>query len=53
MVQVFEMATRSILRQFKGHSKAVHAVRWSANGMRLASGSDDTTVQSLTAYRSL
>ena len=45
MVQVFEMATRSILRQYKGHSKAVHVNRWSADGHSLASGSDDTTVK--------
>lgn len=45
MTQVFEMATRSVLRQFKGHSKAVHVNRWSADGQHLASGSDDTTVK--------
>jgi len=45
MIQVFEMASRSVLRQFKGHSKAVHVCRWSADGLRLASGSDDTTVK--------
>ena len=44
MIQVFEMATRSVLRQYKGHSKAVHTCLWSTDGQLLASGSDDTTV---------
>jgi len=43
-VQVFEMATRSILRQFKGHKEATHVVRWSADNLSVGSGSDDKTV---------
>ena len=52
MVQVFELASRAILRQYKrstgGHTKGVQAVAWGplqdGAASTLASGSDDTTV---------
>eukprot|EP00656_Telonema_subtile_P043750 TRINITY_DN50068_c0_g1_i1.p1 TRINITY_DN50068_c0_g1~~TRINITY_DN50068_c0_g1_i1.p1 ORF type:complete len:371 (+),score=73.18 TRINITY_DN50068_c0_g1_i1:73-1185(+) len=53
MVQVFELASRAILRQYKrstgGHTKGVQAVAWGplqdGAASTLASGSDDTTVK--------
>ena len=55
MIQVFELSSRAILRQYKkntgGHTKAVQSVAWGApqGGMssHLVSGSDDNSVSSL------
>eukprot|EP00658_Telonema_sp_P-2_P013680 TRINITY_DN15183_c0_g1_i2.p1 TRINITY_DN15183_c0_g1~~TRINITY_DN15183_c0_g1_i2.p1 ORF type:complete len:530 (-),score=100.77 TRINITY_DN15183_c0_g1_i2:220-1809(-) len=53
MVQVFELGSRAILRQYRakngGHAKAVQAVAWAPMQDRtpstLATGSDDSTVR--------
>ncbi|KAI9221031.1 WD40-repeat-containing domain protein [Blastocladiella britannica] len=44
-VSVFEMGSRSVLRQFTGHSSPVHLTRFSPNKTQVISGSDDNTVR--------
>ena len=46
MVQLFDMSSRSVLRKFTTHTRAVRAVRFSPHEhATLCSGSDDTTVR--------
>lgn len=40
-VKVFDVQTKSLLREMRGHSAAVRCCSWSANGLRIYSGSDD------------
>ena len=46
-VQLFDAESRTVLRLFKGHKKAVHAVTFGGAGSRLhlASGGDDAAVR--------
>jgi len=44
-VQVWNVATRSHICTYRGHTWSVEAVGWSPDGMRIASGSTDRTVQ--------
>ena len=45
-VQLFDMSSRSVLRKFTTHTRAVRAVRFSPHDhATLCSGSDDTTVR--------
>ena len=46
-LQVFDTATRSLLRKLKGHTAAVHATKFSSDKLHVLSGSDDSTVSSL------
>ena len=45
LVQVFDVANRSVLRQFKTHQRPAHAVRFTPDRTHVVSGSDDTTVR--------
>ncbi|KAJ2143773.1 U3 small nucleolar RNA-associated protein [Coemansia sp. RSA 678] len=45
IVQVFDGASRSVLRTFKGHQDPVHVTRFLPNNVHVMSGSDDKTVQ--------
>ncbi|CAM9710854.1 unnamed protein product, partial [Choristocarpus tenellus] len=45
VVKVIEAKSKGILRSFKEHKAPVRAVRWSHDGLRLASASDDKTVR--------
>lgn len=45
LVQVFDCGSRSLLRQFRGHTKPVHACRFSPDRVHLVSASDDVTVR--------
>ncbi|KAI5077553.1 hypothetical protein GOP47_0007377 [Adiantum capillus-veneris] len=46
VIQVFDLNSRLVLRQLKGHSRAVHWVRYSpSDKLQVLSGSDDTTVR--------
>ena len=40
-VKVFDVQTKSLLREMKKHSAAVRCCSWSADGLRVYSGSDD------------
>jgi U3 small nucleolar RNA-associated protein 15 len=40
-IKVFDVGTKSLLRQVKQHVSAVRATRWTANGLHILSGSDD------------
>jgi U3 small nucleolar RNA-associated protein 15 len=44
-LKVFDTTTKAVLRQMKRHTGAVRAVGWSADGLNIVSGSDDTTVK--------
>lgn len=44
-VQVFDTASRSLLRQLKGHTGAVHDTRFAQDKLHVLSASDDTTVR--------
>jgi len=39
--QLFDMGSRTVMRQFVGHSKAVHVAKFAADGARLFTASDD------------
>jgi U3 small nucleolar RNA-associated protein 15 len=41
--QLFDVGARAVMRTFGGHTKAVHVVRFGADGGRLFTASDDTT----------
>eukprot|EP01040_Poterioochromonas_malhamensis_P018247 gene18247-21257_t len=41
VVKIFDMQTKSLLRQLRRHTGATRCVRWSADGINLVSGSDD------------
>ncbi|NP_001011103.1 U3 small nucleolar RNA-associated protein 15 homolog [Xenopus tropicalis] len=43
VVQLFDISGKAALRQFSGHSKAVHFVDFTADKYRIVSGSDDYT----------
>lgn len=45
LLQVFNMADRSVLRQFEGHKRAVHVSHFSSSLVHVLSGSDDATVR--------
>lgn len=45
MVQIFDLNSRAILRQFTGHTRAVHSTLFSPSGTSVASFSDDRTVR--------
>lgn len=42
--QVFDTATRSLLRQLKGHTGAVHVTSFSPDKLHVLSGGDDSKV---------
>lgn len=43
--QVIDVKTKGILRAFREHKAPTRAVRWSCDGLQLASASDDKTVR--------
>eukprot|EP00271_Cylindrocystis_brebissonii_P021166 TRINITY_DN7422_c0_g1_i1.p1 TRINITY_DN7422_c0_g1~~TRINITY_DN7422_c0_g1_i1.p1 ORF type:complete len:532 (+),score=114.97 TRINITY_DN7422_c0_g1_i1:490-2085(+) len=45
IVQVFDATSRTVLRQLKGHSGAVHFARYAADKMHVVSGGDDRSVR--------
>ena len=45
VVQLFDAASRSVLRQFKGHKRAARTVGFAEDRLHLLSGGDDTTVR--------
>ncbi|CAG9465283.1 unnamed protein product [Pedinophyceae sp. YPF-701] len=45
VVQLMDAASRSVLRQFKGHRRAVHCTRFSPDRLKVLSASDDVTVR--------
>ena len=45
IVQLFDSHSRACLRQFRGHARAVHAVRCGADRRCVLSGGDDATVR--------
>lgn len=45
IVQVFDTGSRTLLRQFKGHSRPVHCTRFSPDKLHILSASDDATVR--------
>jgi len=45
VVRTFEAASGSSLRQLRGHSAPVHAVRWTLDGLSLLSASDDKSLR--------
>ena len=55
LVQVFDVATRSCLRQFRGHTGAIRVTRFAADNTHVVSMSDDKTVRlwDLTTEQSL
>jgi eukaryotic-like serine/threonine-protein kinase len=44
-VQVWDALTGDIIFTYHGHTKGVEAVAWSPDGQRIASASNDDTVQ--------
>jgi len=44
-VQVFDVNSRNVLRQLKGHARAVHAARFAADRTHVLSCGDDVTVR--------
>jgi len=44
-VQVFDLASRAVLRTFKGHESAVHVAQFTPNKTQVMSCSDDKTVR--------
>ena len=51
VVQVWDASSGNILHTYTGHTDGVYTVAWSPDGKRLASSSDDTTVQVWDASR--
>ena len=45
VVQVFDAASRNVLRQLKGHQRACHAVRFAADRCHVLSAGDDVTAR--------
>lgn len=43
-VKVFDVSSKSILRQMKRHTAAVRSTAWTSDGLHLISGSDDSSV---------
>ncbi|KAL4854143.1 U3 small nucleolar RNA-associated protein 15 [Chlorella vulgaris] len=44
VVQVFDAGSRTLLRQFKGHTAPVHVAKFAAGQLHVLSGSDDSHV---------
>jgi U3 small nucleolar RNA-associated protein 15 len=44
-IRVFEAFSRAVLREYSGHRRAVHVVRWAMDGLSLFSGSDDQMIR--------
>ena len=44
-MQVFDLASRAVLRQFRTHARPTHSAAFSPDKTHLASASDDTTVR--------
>jgi U3 small nucleolar RNA-associated protein 15 len=44
-VKVFDVTSKSLLRQFRGHTAAVRAATWSSSGLQIYSGSDDHAIR--------
>lgn len=44
-VQLFDAASRSVLRQFKAHKRPAHVVRFAPDKLHVLSGSDDVTAR--------
>jgi U3 small nucleolar RNA-associated protein 15 len=44
-VKVFDVNSKALLREFRGHTSAVRAAAWSSSGLQIFSGSDDHTVR--------
>lgn len=44
-IQIWDVSTRSRLFTYRGHTASVSAIAWSPDGLRIASGSKDQTVQ--------
>lgn len=42
--QVFDVGSRAVLRQLKGHQRPVHVARFSSDKLHALSGGDDATV---------
>jgi U3 small nucleolar RNA-associated protein 15 len=42
--QVFDVGSRAVLRQLKGHQRPVHVARFSPDKLHVLSGGDDATV---------
>lgn len=47
VVQLFDCASRSVLRQLRGHQKPCHVTRFSPDKVHVLSGGDDVTVSPL------
>eukprot|EP01100_Stratorugosa_tubuloviscum_P000684 TRINITY_DN1150_c1_g1_i1.p1 TRINITY_DN1150_c1_g1~~TRINITY_DN1150_c1_g1_i1.p1 ORF type:complete len:539 (+),score=175.17 TRINITY_DN1150_c1_g1_i1:94-1617(+) len=45
VINVSEVASRSVLRTLKGHTGATHATKFSSDGIHIFSASDDTTAR--------
>jgi U3 small nucleolar RNA-associated protein 15 len=45
VVRLCDVSTKFVLRNFKGHEKAVHVTKFSPNNMHVMSASDDRTVR--------
>lgn len=45
IVQVFDLASRSILRQFRGHKRPAHVAHFAADKTHVLSGADDATLR--------
>eukprot|EP01038_Epipyxis_sp_PR26KG_P016565 gene16565-22613_t len=43
-IKVYDVQTKALLRQFKHHTGAVRATRWTSNGLHVISGSDDQSI---------
>lgn len=59
VVKVVDQSTRLLMKDFKGHSQAVHCTKWSNDNTRVISGGDDkkiiwwdlSTEQAITTYK--
>ena len=43
-VKVFDVVTKAVLRQLKGHTSAVRAATWTQDALHMLSGSDDKSM---------
>lgn len=48
--QVFDVGSRAVLRQLKGHQRPVHVARFSPDKLHVLSGGDDATVRLLVLH---
>jgi len=44
-LKVFDVTSKAVLRQIKGHTSAVKATVWAADGLHMISGSDDKKIK--------